>query len=126
MLAREEVYQEAGWFVGYGEAAELVAATVILIILPYGKGSQSYPYVLMLIHVVWHAVLGTWMECATFPDEERSQQAEDTGGLVVQCRAEVPATATGIGSHFPCSSSVLDACFTGCSSSELFGDGWLL
>lgn len=52
---------------------------------PLWKWSQSYPCVLRLIHVVWHSVLGTWMECSHFPDEGRSRQGEYTGGWVVQC-----------------------------------------
>lgn len=42
MPAREEVYQEAGWFAGYGETAELVAVTEILIIF-YGNGHRVIP-----------------------------------------------------------------------------------
>ena len=78
MPIREEVSREAGWFADDGETAELVAAAVVLIIL-YGKGSQSYPCVLRLIQVVWHADLGAWMEYARFPNEGRSQQGEMLG-----------------------------------------------
>lgn len=84
---------------------ELVAATVILIILLYGKGSQSYPCVLRLI-----------------PMKREASRGQTLGGREVQRWAEVPAVAMGTGKHFPCSFSVLDACFTGCSSSELFED----
>lgn len=73
-----------------------------------------------LICVVWHAVLGTCIEFSHFPDEGRSQQGEYIDGWAVQ-QAKVPAVDMGIGNHFP--SSVLDACFTGCSSSEFLGIG---
>lgn len=84
--AQEEVSLEKGWFAGYGEAAELVAAAATLVIPLSGRGSQSYPcvYSRRSIQCGISAAPRAWLEHVSFPNEGRSQQGEGASGRMVQ------------------------------------------